>query len=110
MADEQLKFIIGADTSQFNAELQKAENELKQFQAALKKTTDIKELEVLNGKIVKTQQTIAGLNNSMKSVAPSTNKATQSITDLSRIVQDAPFGFLGIANNINPLVDRKSVV
>lgn len=108
MADEQLKFIIGADTSQFNAELQKAENELKQFQAALKKTTDIKELEVLNGKIIKTQQTIAGLNNSMKSVAPSTNKATQSITDLSRIVQDAPFGFLGIANNINPLVESFS--
>lgn len=108
MADEQLKFIIGADTSQFNAELQKAENELKQFQAALKKTTDIKELEVLNGKIIKTQQTIAGLNNSMKSVAPSTNKATQSITDLSRIVQDAPFGFMGIANNINPLVESFS--
>ena len=48
MADEQLKFIIGADSSQFNAELQKAENELKQFQAALKKTTDVNELDVLN--------------------------------------------------------------
>ena len=105
MADEQLKFIIGADSSQFNAELQKAENELKQFQNALKKTTDVNALEVLNGKILKTQQTIAGLNNSMKSVAPSTNRATQSITDLSRIVQDAPFGFIGIANNINPLVE-----
>jgi hypothetical protein len=105
MADEQLKFIVGADTSQFNAELKKAENELRQFQNALKKTTDINELEILNGKIQKTQQTIAGLNNSMKSVAPSTNKATQSLTDLSRVVQDAPFGFIGIANNINPLVE-----
>lgn len=105
MADEQLKFVVGADTSQFNAELQKAENELKQFQNALKKTTDVNALEVLNGKILKTQQTIAGLNNSMKSVAPSTNRATQSLTDLSRVVQDAPFGFIGIANNINPLVE-----
>jgi len=105
MADEQLKFVVGADTSQFNAELQKAENELKQFQAALKRTTDVNALEVLNGKIIKTQQTIAGLNNSFKSVVPSANKATQSITDLSRIVQDAPFGFIGIANNINPLVE-----
>lgn len=34
-----------------------------------------------------------------------TNQATQSLTDLSRIVQDAPFGFIGIANNINPLVE-----
>jgi len=105
MADEQLKFVVGADTSQFNAELKKAENELRQFQNALKKTTDINELEILNGKIQKTQQTIAGLNNSMKSVAPSTNKATQSLTDLSRVVQDAPYGFIGIANNINPLVE-----
>lgn len=108
MADEQLKFVVGADTSQFNAELQKAENELKQFQSALKKTTDINALEVLNAKIIKTQQTIAGLNNSFKSVAPSANKATQSITDLSRIVQDAPYGFIGIANNINPLVESFS--
>lgn len=105
MADEQLKFIIGADTSQFNAELQKAENELKQFQAALKKTTDIKELEVLNGKIIKTQQTIAGLNNSMKSVAPSTNAASNSITNLGRIVSDSAYGFVGIANNIQPFID-----
>ena len=105
MADEQLKFIIGADTSQFNAELQKAENELKQFQSALKKTTDINELEVLNGKIIKTQQTIAGLNNSFKSVPKSAGDATQSITNLSRVVSDAPYGFIGIANNINPLVE-----
>ena len=33
------------------------------------------------------------------------NQAGQSITNLSRIVQDAPFGFIGIANNINPLVE-----
>ncbi len=34
-----------------------------------------------------------------------TNQATQSLTDLSRIVQDAPYGFIGIANNINPLIE-----
>jgi hypothetical protein len=32
-------------------------------------------------------------------------QAGQSITNLSRIAQDAPFGFIGIANNINPLVE-----
>jgi hypothetical protein len=36
------------------------------------------------------------------------NQATQSLTDLSRIVQDAPYGFIGIANNINPLVESFS--
>ena len=37
-----------------------------------------------------------------------TNQATQSLTDLSRVVQDAPYGFIGIANNINPLVESFS--
>jgi hypothetical protein len=32
-------------------------------------------------------------------------QAAQSLQNLSRIAQDAPFGFLGIANNINPLVE-----
>lgn len=35
----------------------------------------------------------------------SSQRATQSMTDLSRIVQDAPFGFIGIANNINPALE-----
>lgn len=33
------------------------------------------------------------------------NQAGQSLQNLSRIAQDAPFGFIGIANNINPLVE-----
>ena len=33
------------------------------------------------------------------------NSAGQSIQNLSRVVQDAPYGFIGIANNINPLVE-----
>lgn len=32
-------------------------------------------------------------------------KATQSLTDLSRIAQDAPYGFNAIANNLNPLIE-----
>jgi len=28
------------------------------------------------------------------------SQASQSITNLSRVLQDAPFGFIGIANNI----------
>jgi hypothetical protein len=32
-------------------------------------------------------------------------EATQSLTNLSRVAQDAPYGFIGIANNINPLLE-----
>ncbi len=41
----------------------------------------------------------------LSKTSANTNKATQSLTDLSRIAQDAPYGFIGIANNINPLVE-----
>lgn len=35
----------------------------------------------------------------------SANRATESLVGLGRVVQDAPFGFIGIANNINPLLE-----
>jgi hypothetical protein len=35
----------------------------------------------------------------------SAGQANQAITNLNRVVQDAPFGFIGIQNNIGPLVD-----
>lgn len=42
------------------------------------------------------------LNTSLK---PGVNQANQSLINLNRVVQDAPYGFIGIANNINPLVE-----
>lgn len=32
-------------------------------------------------------------------------QANQAVTNLNRVVQDAPFGFIGIQNNIGPLID-----
>jgi len=34
-----------------------------------------------------------------------TGDATQSLVNLSRVAQDAPYGFMGIANNLNPLLE-----
>jgi hypothetical protein len=41
----------------------------------------------------------------LKKVDAPAKGATQSLTDLGRIIQDAPFGFIGIANNINPALE-----
>lgn len=38
-------------------------------------------------------------------VAPGANQATNALTNFGRIVQDAPFGIIGITNNINPLLE-----
>lgn len=48
------------------------------------------------------QKTGQALNSSLK---PGAGQATQSLTNLSRIAQDAPFGFIAIQNNISPLIE-----
>ena len=49
-------------------------------------------------------QGIEKVQNSLKKLTPASNQANFALTNLSRVAQDAPFGFIGIANNIDPLV------
>lgn len=44
-------------------------------------------------------------SDSLKKLSPATNRATGDLINLGRVVQDAPFGFIGIANNLNPLIE-----
>ena len=46
-----------------------------------------------------------GTGEALNKTSVNSAKATQSLTDLSRIAQDAPYGFNAIANNLNPLVE-----
>lgn len=41
----------------------------------------------------------------IKGVSTTSSAATQSLINLGRVAQDAPFGFIGIANNLNPLLE-----
>ena len=100
-----LNINIGANTTDFEGALQKAENLLKQFEAALKKATNVGEINYLNTQIRGLQGTISGIRTQMSSVAKPTNDATQSLINFSRIAQDAPYGIMGIANNLNPMLE-----
>lgn len=51
--------------------------------------------------LTKTQTTF--VNNQGKLV-DSTNKSSIAVLNFNRVIQDAPFGILGIANNIDPLI------
>jgi hypothetical protein len=102
---EEISVILTADASKLAAELQKAENELRQFQAALKRTGDVAEIEKLQQSIAKTTQQINLLNKAQGQLSGSSNKAAYALGDLSRIAQDAPYGFIGIQNNLNPLLE-----
>jgi len=48
---------------------------------------------------------VGSASTALAKVPGSSNAATQSLINLSRVAQDAPFGFLGIANNLNPLLE-----
>ena len=100
-----LNINIGANTTDFQGSLTKAENLLKQFEAALKKATNVGEINYLNGQIKNLQSTIGGINTQMGNVVKPTTDATNALTNLSRVAQDAPYGFIGIANNLNPLLE-----
>lgn len=48
--------------------------------------------------VTRANRAIAGVN-------PASNSAAFALTNLGRVAQDAPFGFIGIQNNLNPLLE-----
>jgi hypothetical protein len=75
MATEDLQINIGANTQDLQTGLNNATNSIKAFGTAVQTS------------------------------AKPTGDATNALTNLSRVAQDAPYGFMGIANNLNPLLE-----
>ncbi len=72
-------------------------------QGALAKTTT-KSLRQLQTSLKGTEQAAKGTTQQMPKLGQSTNQATFALTNLGRVASDAPFGLIGIANNIEPLI------
>jgi hypothetical protein len=100
-----LNIKIGANVTDLQAQLQKAENLLRQFEAALKKATNVGEINYLNNSIKNLNTTISSLGQQMNKIGKPAGDATQSLINFSRIAQDAPYGIMGIANNLNPMLE-----
>jgi hypothetical protein len=45
------------------------------------------------------------LGTAFKKVVPASNQVNQALVNVSRVAQDAPYGFIGIPNNLNPLLE-----
>lgn len=75
MATENLEIIIGANTQDLQNGLNQA------------------------------SQSVTNFGNAVKTNTKPTADATNALGNLSRVAQDAPYGFMGIANNINPLLE-----
>lgn len=100
-----LDVILGMDATEMQSELQKAQNLLRQFESQLKKSTDTVEITKLNAEIAKVNTTINNFSSAMQGASKPTADATNALGNLSRIAQDAPYGFMGIANNLNPMLE-----
>jgi hypothetical protein len=107
MADSFDKFSISidADVSALQSSLKAAQNTLAQFEGALKKATNIGEINYLSKNIDNLKGKIAQLNQQAGSLGRPMGDASQSLINFSRIAQDAPYGIMGIANNLNPMVE-----
>lgn len=53
----------------------------------------------------KVAESVNSVTRSAQKLQPSSAQASNALNNLSRIAQDAPFGFIGIQNNINPLLE-----
>ena len=96
---------IDADVSTLETELIKAQNQLRQFQNTLKKSTDVDSIKALNTNITFLEGKISHLNSRIGEMGKPVGDATQSLVNFSRIAQDAPYGIIGIANNLNPMLE-----
>lgn len=117
MANAELNVILSADGKQLAATMAKAEkdvrgldNELKQLPKAFagvdgavsKTSSALKAATASTGKLTKGVKLSEA---ALKKLPAVSGNATASLINLGRVAQDAPFGIIGIANNINPLLE-----
>lgn len=88
MAD--LNVTIGADATQYN-----------QAMAGVAQTAQSTATNVTRS----LAQAAAAAQTSGSAIARSSGQASSALVNLGRVAQDAPFGFIGIANNLNPLLE-----
>ena len=86
------------------------ERQLKVFKDGIKNSTDPSRILLLNNAIKATETQLAGTRNAINGVGfnkftTGSNQAAFALTNLGRVAQDAPFGFIGIQNNLNPLLE-----
>lgn len=112
MATEKLEIQIGADIVEVTKSIDQLERELQGLGKSLKSAVPGSQaFNDLSKAFTRQQVIIAGVNKEIAKTTPTlgklgnaTGQATQSLTNFSRVVQDAPFGIIGIANNIDPLI------
>lgn len=123
-----MDIVIGADVQKAIAGLEHLSDELMQMsktgvtsieqlnramatiRESAAKATDIGQLakfntvlEKLSGEAIRLKN--IKLGDALKNIKPGADQAANALTNMGRIVRDAPFGFIAIQNNLNPMLE-----
>jgi hypothetical protein len=117
---EGLVIQVGADVQQANKGLAQINGSIsileKQFERLQKLASmpglSFRQQERLNNLLLstqnelnKTKRAFDNVNPAMQKFQRTTSSATAASINFGRVIQDAPYGFIGIANNLNPLLE-----
>lgn len=108
--NEELKVTFVGEDGSLTKSLGSLQSQLKRFEKGLSEATNVESFNRLQRAIDATKKRIEGMQTGnatggLNSLSRTSNLATQSLNNLSRVAQDVPFGFIGIANNLNPLLE-----
>lgn len=116
----ELKIVITAENQKALDELKQLQEKLFQLQETVKNykgdwpltnTINVKipelqaKISALQGTLTKAGVEFDNFGNNTQKIALGSNRAGLALNDFSRIVQDAPFGFIAISNNLNPMLE-----
>ena len=113
MAEEGLKIKIGADVVQVVQSLNQLQTEFNDLNTKIKNAVPgTSQFNELAKQLAFTEAKIKGVNTAAgqagsalkNNFTGASNQASTALTNFSRVASDAPFGLIGIANNIDPLV------
>lgn len=97
------------ETDKFEKSLGRLQSQLSRLEKLAPFANSIQSAARAERAIAATRDRIANLgktlNTSLGSTTRSSNEAAMALTNLGRIAQDAPFGFIGIQNNLNPMLE-----
>ena len=106
MAEQDLLFTFGADITDFKGNIQQVIDQIKKVREEIK-TASAGDLPKLNAQLSELTTGLQRLKtvgvpaaDGIKKIRDSASDARVALTNVSQVVQDLPFGFIGIQNNI----------
>ena len=109
--EARLKAILEMESSQMQKELAAASNNLKKFERELAKATDTnhitylqRSINILNADINRLTASANGAAKATNAVGGAMKSSQMNSMNFARVIQDLPFGFMGIQNNLTQLI------